>query len=159
MFKINQPTVFITCGIPCSGKSTWIKNTLTPAGFKSISRDDIRLEMYKCKYSDIPFTPQSEHMITNVFDNRVTTAITKREDIVLDNTHCRSSYLKEAIYRFAGTDYKIYVVFFDIPIWKAYLRNIIRYIKEGKWIPKDVMKAMYKNYNKINQKDYDNYKW
>jgi len=38
---------------------------------------------------------------------------------------------------------------FDIPLWKAHYRNIMRYLKTGKWIPIKVMNSMYKNYKNL----------
>lgn len=153
-------TAFILSGIPCSGKSTFALQ-LKKIGYniEYISRDAIRLEMYNGDYRKITFSPISEQMVTNIYNGRLRAAIEAKKNIILDNTHCRSSYLKEAIYSFAGTNYKIYVKFFDIPVWKAYIRNVIRYIKERKWIPMKVLRAMDKNYKKINKNDYEQYKW
>jgi len=46
------------------------------------------------------------------------------------------------------------VKFIDVPLWKAYARNIWRNFKAGKWIPFNIIKAMYRNYNKINKDKY-----
>jgi len=153
-YGMTCPMVIIPCGIPTAGKSTWVKENLI--GFVSVSRDDIREQMYG-KYKKIPFTKQSEQMVTNIFDSRMSDAIARKRNIVLDNTHCKASYLNAAIQRFSGTGYKIVVIFFDIPIWKAYFRNWKRKLQTGKWIPPHVIKQMYKNYKKINKQDYAKY--
>lgn len=152
------PKVVITVGIPTSGKTTWIKKNLLPEGFKSVSRDDIRVELCG-KYKNIPFTKEFEQKVTTIFDNTLSDLMVRHKDIVLDNTHCKKGYIDAAIQKFKGTDYEIYVIFFDIPIWKAYLRNFKRGLLTGKWIPKKVIKQMLSNYKKINQNDYNVHKW
>lgn len=151
-YGMNVPEVIIPCGIPTAGKSTWIKNNIPT--YKNISRDIIRLEVYGKNYKQ---NSDSEKMINHFFDIRLSDAIVRRQNIVLDNTHCKKSYLDAAIKRFEGTGYKIVVIFFDIPLWKAYLRNYKRKWQTGKWIPTKVIKSMYKNYKTINQKDYAKY--
>lgn len=154
IYGMDVPTVVIPCGIPTSGKSTWIDRVIPT--YTSISRDTIRYGMFGKDYKQ---NTEDEKLITHYFDVRVSVAIKNRRNIVLDNTHCKKSYLDAAIKRFEGTGYKIVVVFFDIPLWKAYLRNYKRKWMTGKWIPKHVIKQMYTNYKKINKNDYAAYKW
>jgi len=153
LYGTNVPTVIIMCGIPTSGKTTWIKKNLN--FYNHISRDDIRKHLFGKDY-----VPSSglERLVTLMFDRKVSKSIEDERNIVLDNTHCKVAYLNGAIKRFSGTGYKIEIVFFDIPLWKAYLRNYIRKWKTGKWIPLNVIKSMYKNYKKINKNDYVSYK-
>lgn len=45
-------------------------------------------------------------------------------------------------------------IWFDISLWKAYYRNIVRYLVSGKWIPLKVLNSMFVNYNKL-KKEYE----
>lgn len=156
--KIPIPKLVIVSGIPTSGKTTWIKKVLLPEGFVSISRDDIREEIYG-NYKKIVFSFDSENRVSEIFENKMRKAIAHKDDIVLDNTHAKKGYLDAAIKRFEKEGYEIYIKFFDISKRKAYFRNIKRYLMTGKWIPFKVIDAMYNNYNKINKNDYISYRW
>lgn len=159
----DMPTVIILCGIPTSGKSTWVtkltrNDHYDRDDFRSyyiLSRDQLRLDIYGKNYKP---SQDKEKFITGHFNALLDKLIQYKRPIILDNTHCKESYLKEALKRFEGTEYVVKIKFFDLPLWKAYYRNIKRYLMTGKWIPWSVIKSMKKNYDKINKKDYAKYK-
>lgn len=155
-------TVIITCGIPTSGKSTWAnKMTLLNTyqddfrRYRIVSRDDIRMRLYGPSYRP---SGEKEKYITQVFNEVLNNYIAAKFNIILDNTHCKEAYLKEALKRFDGTNYSVKVKFFDLPLWRAFLRNWKRRLQTGKYIPWNVIKSMKTNYDKINQRHYDRYK-
>ena len=136
--KEQIPTVIITVGIPCSGKSTWVEKNKN--NFFVISRDQIRANMFGKKYKQ---NKQSENLVTRRFNNMLSYRMELQENIILDNTHCKEAYLKAAIQMFHNTKYVVIVKFFDISLHKAYVRNIRRWFKTRKWIPFKVIKNMY----------------
>lgn len=160
--KGMQPTVTILCGIPTSGKSTYAQDEWRKSfeqrgfyhGLRLISRDELRLKLYGEKYKP---SSEKEKYITTVFNDTLERTIMLKRDIILDNTHCKEAYLKEALKRFENSGYIVYIKFFDLPLWKAFIRNWKRKLQTGKYIPWDVIKAMKKNYDKINKKNYDRY--
>jgi predicted kinase len=149
-------TVIILSGIPTSGKTRWA-NKYTKANVnnphKILSRDEIRLGWYG-NYAKIPFNKETEDAVTLYFNRLLNQYIQNKVNIIIDNTHCKDSYIKELLKKFAGQGYTIKIKFFDIPLWKAYYRNVKRRILEKKNIPVSVLKAMKKNYDKINKEDY-----
>lgn len=154
--RVAVPKVVILSGIPTSGKSTWARRTLKYEGFAFVSRDDIRMKLFGKNYKQ---NNVDERTVTKEFVESLDQYILERRDIVLDNTHAKEAYLDAAIKTFNNSGYEIYVIFFDISLWKAYLRNIIRKLMTGKWIPVKVIKAMYESYNRINKTKYASYKW
>lgn len=158
-----QSTVIITVGIPTSGKSTWAKNyqqmQYYPGddfrSFRIVSRDNLRESIYGKDYKP---SSDKEKYITQVFNKMIDDCIRAKKPMILDNTHCKEAYLKEALKRFEGTDYSVKIKFFDLPLWRAFIRNHKRRWETGKFIPWSVIKAMKKNYDKINQKNYERYK-
>jgi predicted kinase len=154
--SVPIPKLVIMCGIPTAGKSTFTKKVLEPAGFKVVSRDRIRLKLFGKNYKH---TKENEQLVTAEFDSQLTEHILFKRDIVLDNTHGRDAYIKAALLRFNKTNYEIHIKFFDIPLWKAYIRNVKRYLETGVWIPTKVLKQFYKNYKKIDKRDYEQYEW
>lgn len=144
-----KTTIIVTSGIPCSGKSTWAKKQFYPI----ISRDNIREACFNNPYI---YSNNNEALVTKYFFERLNRLIALDfKNIILDNTFCKESYIDDIIKRYP--DCNISVMFFDIPLYKAHYRNIIRYLKTGKWIPISVINQMYKNYNNINKEKYTKY--
>jgi predicted kinase len=150
-----MPKAYILVGIPCSGKSTWTKEYEHEQEFVLgrplyiISRDKYRYLAFGPNYKQ---NKTDENFIT-VHSNRMLEKYTLLEyDIIIDNTHCKQEYIDEVIAKIPE-GYEIEIKYFDIPLWKAKIRNILRRIKTGKWIPWKVMEAMYKNYKKLKRNE------
>jgi predicted kinase len=128
----------ILSGIPCSGKSRFVKNYAH--SYCVISCDNLRGNNYI-------FSKENEDEIWNKFYDILNTAYT---NIIIDNTNCKQIYI-DKIKKNLNKDFNwnIVVIRFDISLRKAKIRNIFRYLKTGKYIPNEVMNNMYKNYNKL----------
>jgi len=130
-----MPKCYILIGMPTSGKSTWAKKQ----GLPIISCDEIRKEF------GTNYDPEQEKMVWDCFYKRLP-LFTK--SFIVDNTNSKSGYINK-IKECLGKDFEIEYVWFDIPLWKAYYRNVVRYLIQGKWIPFKVLDSMYNNYNKL----------
>ena len=137
--------IVILCGIPCSGKSSWARTTSEIYSHMILSRDDIRDSISIRNYV---YTKENEDSITKTFNFWFDEYIKNGCDIILDNTHCKEKYIQEWINK-KPKDYSLRIVFFPVSLWKAYYRNVVRYISTGKWIPFKVINDMKKNYDKI----------
>lgn len=146
--------VIITCGIPTSGKSTFAKKVAEQRGFFILSRDELRIKIFGLDYKQ---NHKDEVWLTEIYDEMLDIYIDGKENIILDNTHCRTKYLNMAINRFKNTDYQVTVKFFEIGVYTAIYRNIVRYFKTGKWIPIHVIQSMKDNFDKINKDKYEQY--
>ena len=143
-----MPKVTILVGIPCSGKTTFCKKFPNK---DVISRDAIRLVFFDKNYI---YTDANEKKVTRIFKELFASSVKEKKDIILDNTHCKEKYINECL-DMVPEGWEEEIIFFDIPLWKAYFRNVIRYVWKGKWIPFDIIKAMKWNYDKINRKKYE----
>jgi predicted kinase len=141
----------ILVGIPTSGKSTFAKS-LEAEGWFVLSRDALREQIFGKGYKQ---NHKDEEFITEMYERLLESAISENMNIVLDNTHCRNRYIQQAMNYFKGTSYYVYIKFFDIGLYHALYRNVIRYIKTGKWIPIKVIQNMYNSYKNINQYHYE----
>jgi predicted kinase len=141
----------ILVGIPTSGKSTFAKQ-LESEGWFVLSRDSLREQIFGKNYKQ---NRKDEEFITEMYDRLLESAISEKMSIVLDNTHCRDKYIRQAMNYFKGTKYHVFIKFFEIGFYHALYRNVIRYIKTGKWIPIHVIENMYNNYKKIDQDTYE----
>jgi len=157
MYKTK--TIIITSGIPCSGKSTWsneMRNLVTTV----ICRDTIR-EMYFMR--PYHYSKYNEDKVTEIFNHELEKFLCGDNSFdpticILDNTHCKEKYIDQWIAYFKDKpEVNLQIKFFDIPLWKAYYRNYMRYFKTKKWIPLKVIWHMSKNYNKINKEKYARY--
>lgn len=154
--------VTILVGIPCSGKSTLAAKIakLSPSTTTIISRDDIRLLLYGKNYKH---NHNSEKEVTDTFNRLFNQVIKDRtiSHVILDNTHCKESYINPwvnwATLPVNLNKVELKVRFLDISYTKACYRNIVRFMLTGKWIPWNIMKAIYNSYNKINKSKYAAY--
>ena len=155
------------CGIPCSGKTTWIKKNIYSLYEKYnlpiiiISKDDIReANFFMPKYK---YDTKSEEYVTKLFYKQLSNATTllSQAVIIIDNTHIKPSRIDTYLSIFKtmidNGNMKLYIKFFDIPLWRAKIRNIFRRYKTGKSISKDIFKKAYANYKNINKAKYSSY--
>lgn len=75
--------IFILCGVPASGKSTWAKQMQQIFGGAYISRDEVRFSIITDE--DSYFSKEKE--VYNEFVNRICDACTKNENVFCDATH------------------------------------------------------------------------
>jgi predicted kinase len=153
-----KKTIEILVGIPNSGKTTYSLPLCKDNKYiDRISRDDIRLAVYGKDYKPDKF---KEENITFVQECKMDVYLNKTSirRVIIDNTHCKEKYIHNIIAKY-GNDYIIKIKFFDIPLWKAHYRNVIRRFKEGKhkWIPVRTLNQFYKNYKKIDKTKYAQY--
>lgn len=139
-----KPKIYILCGPPCSGKSTYAARQ----GLPVISCDNIRMEYVTD--SVYKFNPKVEEKVWEEFYQRL--KLYQVSDFIIDNTNCKNAYIDKIIQEL-NPGYEIYIKKFNTPLWKLYYRNIIRWFKTGKWIPFKVIKNMKNNFNKLKYKN------
>lgn len=117
-----MPKLYILCGIPCSGKSTWAKGCLMDA--IHISRDDIRFSILK--EGEEYFSHETE--VYKEFIYEIAQTLMHGYDVIADATHINHSSrekLTRAIDQYF-TKYQIIYVVFPITVETAQERNMMR---------------------------------
>ena len=117
-----MPKLYILCGIPGSGKTTWAKGFLMDA--IHISRDDIRFS--KLKDGEDYFSHETE--VYKEFIYEITQTLMHGYDVIADATHINKGSrekLTRAIDKFYK-EYQIIYVYFDTDITICNLRNYER---------------------------------
>lgn len=133
-------TLYVTIGVPCSGKTTWAKEQ----GLSMVSRDTERLSIFG-EYR--MGSTKEENTITKIVEYKVKQLL-RVGDVILDNTHLKKKYLEDIIHTFKGCN--IVFVPFDTPSESEfYDRNDRREREEGKYIPIEVYKKMVKQYKSL----------
>lgn len=116
--------LWIMCGIPGSGKSTWLANNISRfTNSIIISRDQIRFSMLK--EEDEYFLKEKE--VFNTFVNKIQNAIDNGIwDIFIDATHLNEKSREKVLRRLKLNDYQINVIVFQVPLGECLRRNNLR---------------------------------
>lgn len=136
-----MPKLYILCGIPGSGKTTWAKGFLMDAVY--VSRDEIRFSLLK--NGEEYFSHETE--VYKEFIYEIAQALTHGYDVIADATHINKDSrgkLTLAIDEYF-TEYQIVYVAFPIDIKVAQERNIMR---DGlKRVPPVAIQTMYDRFS------------
>ena len=78
----NKPTLYISCGLPGAGKSTFLKKTALPSEI-IVSRDEIRYSLLK---EGEPYF-QHEIEVAKLFYAKIAENLSKGKNVYADATH------------------------------------------------------------------------
>lgn len=133
--------VFLTKGLPASGKSTWAKKLIeeNPNSYKRINKDDLRAMLDNSKHSN-----DSEKFILQVRDVMILMAIEKGKHVIVDDTNLAPKHettIREII---KGKAELIIQDFTDVPLETCIERDLKRAVSVGE----KVIRKMYNQYLK-----------
>ena len=147
MAYIPSKKIYILCGVPGSGKSTWARKQVEELDGKGIiiSRDAIRFSMLND--NDAYFAHEDE--VFDEFIRQTQEAINDQEhtSIFIDATHLNEKNRNKVLSRVwrLGDDVVI-GVYFDIPLEECLRRNALRTGRA--LVPETVIKNMYESLTK-----------
>ena len=135
-------TLWILCGIPGSGKSTWAESYIkefntTYNNYIRVSRDEIRFELL----DDNDDYFKHENLVWDIFIRHIRAGIVQYDNVIADATHLdersRNKLIKELNLH---DSVKINCVFFDVPVEVCLERNN----KRAGWarVPASVIRRM-----------------
>ena len=131
--------LYITCGVPGSGKSTWCRENVPPTA-RHISRDTIRYSMVK------PNEPyfSKEKEVFNEFVRQIKEGLAIG-DVYADATHLNRASRDKLINAVGvNTPDAIVALVFKVPLETCILRNSQRSGRE--YVPEDQIEIMYNNF-------------
>lgn len=140
-----MPKCIFLRGIPCSGKSTYATKMKKLYGYFTISRDEIRQYIHPGKYI---FNSRKERQVSTLFNNILDTETSCGSNIIIDNTNINPKYISD-IKKRIPLDYEIEIKDFPISLTTAYIRNVLRWLNTGKWIPFSVIKRFKTQYDSL----------
>jgi predicted kinase len=133
-------TIYVTKGLPGSGKSTWAKELLKkePDRWKRVNRDDLRGML-----DDGRFSKDNEEYVRTVQDIVIRNVIAEGYDVIVDNTHLVPTTLKKIHFLAESIgDVKVIEKGFNVSVEECLARNSKR---EGRArVPDDTIKGMAK---------------
>lgn len=137
-----MPTMYMLIGVPCSGKTTFVKS-FVGNDMEILSRDDCvdKYAFERGKSYDEVFKESSKY-VDAVVEKHLQFILTNRRDFIWDQTNLtRKSRAKKL--RCVGKDYHKVAIFFEKPhpkVLEVRLKS-----RPGKTIPENVMKDMISN--------------
>lgn len=144
--KLNPFNVWVMCGLPGSGKSTYIKENL-PKDIEIINQDSIRVELGimdnvdKKKIGD----SEQEKEVRQINFERIDNCINNRKDFVVDNTNIKSGYVQNLYDRLKKAGANVKIIIIDTPV------NICKERRKNN-IPEKVIDDMQLGIDKVKKK-------
>jgi predicted kinase len=118
-----QPEIIVMCGLPGSGKSTWVKNYIEKQNKLEplqniivLSKDSIREELFGSR-DDI----EHEKEVSELFEKRLKDALLERASIIIDNTNIKHKTRER--YKKLADDYgyKYHIKYIERPLAELYV--------------------------------------
>lgn len=141
----NDFCVYILCGFPGCGKSTYYKEFL--ADNPIISRDIIRGELgingaTTTNDKKVVGTREEEDKVSEIFNKKMIEYCENKESFVLDNTNLKYQYRKDYLLKIMKYNPKVKIIYVEAP---NYIKDCIERRKDE--IPKKVYDRMENNFD------------
>lgn len=146
--------ITLMVGISASGKSTKAKEIAEKTGALIINRDKLREMFFGYneatinQYYKLPDLYLKENQITSFQNYLVERALVKGNDVIIDNTNLKQSYINEFVKSFSK--YKIEFELIECDLKEAIFRDAVRLRSVGE----EVIKRQFNNLN-ILKKNFD----
>jgi predicted kinase len=138
---MKQKTVFLLCGIPASGKSTWARAHMTPTT-EWISRDKVRFSIVR--EDEEYFSHEDEVFDTFIAYINQTLENPEVDTIFIDATHISKGARRKVLSRIRKQNItELNCVWFDVSLDTCLARNHLRVGRER--VPETAIENMYKS--------------
>lgn len=132
--------IYLTVGIPASGKTTWAKlRVQNNPDIIRVCRDDLRMMLNGTQMLD----EKGEKLVTKLIENAI--ANKGKKNIIIDQTNCNLKYLNKLI-NFASSFDSVKLIPFDSTLEIALQRNKDRVVGR---VPDDVIVKMQKGFEEV----------
>lgn len=132
--------VFITRGLPASGKSTYAKNLATQKSFKRINKDDLRMMLDNSVYSKT-----NEKFIIEVRNSLILSSLNNGFNVIVDDTNLNNIHIEQIEELVKGKAIVKIIDFTDIPLEVCIERDKERVNSVGEKVILDMYNKFLKN--------------
>ena len=129
--KLTGFNVWIMCGLPGSGKSTYIKEEL-PQNIEIINQDSIRVElgiMDNVEEKKLG-NKEQEKEVSRICLERIDKAIKERKDFAIDNTNIKAGRVQNFYSKLKKVGANVQIIIIDTP--KEICKNVAKMIFQKK---------------------------
>lgn len=142
---MQRKNLFLMCGTPGSGKSTWVRKQIEESNVKSvhISRDEIRFAMVD--EDEDYFARETE--VFNAFCSKIQEVLEEEEaaNIYVDATHLNEKARNKVLDRLDLRNADLYAVDFNMPLDVCIKQNALR---SGRaFVPVSQVRRMWYSYD------------
>lgn len=128
---MNDKKVYIAIGAPASGKSTWwdiawSNGHLSPKEFARVNFEKIKLDLFGDENDKDKEDPYDKYVANLAFTNYKQLLSNKIKNIYWDNTSHSVKARKILIDLAKKAGYKVYAIWFNIPLTSCLERNLKR---------------------------------
>jgi len=134
-------TIYMTQGVPASGKTTWARQKLREEkNIKRICKDDLRDML-----DNGEFSMKNERYILDMRNEMVESALLRGCDVILDDTNFSDDHWKDMrdIAKRVG-NVKVVEIYFDVSLKEARKRNDNR--TEDEQVPEHILEDMFERH-------------
>ena len=100
---MKQPTMYVMCGLPRAGKSTWIKENKADAII--ISQDDVRKKIFGHQ-----FVEEANMFVAAITEAMMTLILDQGKDVIIDATHVITNFRAKCYKIAKKCDAKVHVI-------------------------------------------------
>ena len=137
------------CGIPGSGKSTWIQKQMKTNPGVWCSRDNVRFSMVR--EDEEYFSREDEVFETWIFSIQAAIANSEVENVYVDATHLNDKARNKVLNRLNLNDVDLCAVNFAVPLEECLRRNDLRKGREK--VPRSVIRRMHFSFSPVIPED------
>ena len=141
MSTFDVTTIYMTQGVPASGKTTWARQKLKDENnIKRICKDDLRDMLDNGKFS-----MKNERYILDMRNEMVESALLRGNDVILDDTNFSDDHWKAMrdIAKRVG-NVKVVEIYFEVSLKEARRRNENR--DENEKVPEHIIEDMFERH-------------
>lgn len=118
----NVKTLYLMCGIPASGKSTYARKLAEKTGAVYVSRDEVRFSLLKD--GEDYFSHEDE--VLNIFYSRINEALVTNGSCIADATHLSRKARFQTLNQIKCKDVKVVLIIMNTPLLVCLERNAKR---------------------------------